>query len=75
MNVNKIDVLVVNEADLYGKNSRIRRNNPVEQEVLDTSLRIEDYKLCLPLQWTEYDQARTIIYTRNNLIVTQVKHD
>ena len=73
MKSNKIDVLVMNEADLHGDKSRIMRSNPVNENVIKYNLNIEDYNLWMPNQWEKYEQARTIIYTRNHLIVNKVK--
>ena len=75
LNDNEIDALIVNESDIYGKDARIRRTNPYTEETLNTKLKIEKYNLWLPKQWCKHDQARTVIYTREHLSVTQVNYD
>ena len=48
---------------------------PVDDEILNPNLKIENYNLWMPKQWSKHDQARTIVYTRDHLSVSQVPHD
>ena len=73
MNMHEIDVMTINEADLYGVNARITRTNPVDDDVINLNLHIENYKLWIPDQWNVHKQARTIIYTKDHLNVQKVK--
>ena len=60
--------MTVNEADLYGKNARIIRANPIDDETINLNLHLEGYKLWLPNQWEAHSQARTIMYTKEDLM-------
>ena len=51
MNENKIDVMTINEADLFGKDARIMKAHPIDEETLKPNLHLEGYKVWLPRQW------------------------
>ena len=65
--------MVLNETDLHGEKSRIIRSNPVNDDIIKQNLNIEEYNLWMPNQWDKHDQARTLIYTKNHLIVNKIR--
>ena len=73
MNQHEVDVMIVNKADLHGPNSRILRTNPIDEDTLKLNLHLENYNFWLPNQWEAHGQARTIMYTKENLNVQKVK--
>ena len=73
LNSNKIDVIAVNEFELHGQLSRVQRATPVTNDTINHNLNMENFCMWLPNQWKTHQQARTVIYTRNNMTVNQVK--
>ena len=73
INSNEIYVLTINEADLHGHNSRVIRSTPIDDDTIDMNLNIEGFKLWMPTQWSKHNQARTIMYTREEIAATRVK--
>ena len=47
----------------------------MSENTMNMNLNIEGYKLWMPNQWKRHDQARTIMYTKEELNVNQVKLD
>ena len=75
MNSNEIDVMTVNETDLYGMNARIIRAHHIDEDILRLNLHLEGYRLWLPRQWEAHNQARVVMYTKEELNVQKVKLD
>ena len=67
----QLDVFGIFESDLHGPNSRYRRAKPLTESKLREILHIEGYRIILPNSWLMYDQARIIVYVREELQIKE----
>ena len=69
---NNLDILIVAEAGLHGRKSRIIRSYPVTSTIIRTALRIPGFQILLPESWELHETARLIMYVSDNIQVKQV---
>ena len=66
-----LHLLCLVEAGLHGPASRIRRKNPITTQGIMNNLQIEGYRIILPKTWQYHNQARIILFAKDDLKVTE----
>ena len=66
-----LHLLCLVEAGLHGPASRIRRTNPITTQGIMSNLQIEGYRIILPKTWQYHNQARIILFAKDDLKVTE----
>ena len=67
LNKHNLHILGLVETDLHGEKSRIWRNKPLTTEEIMRNLKIENYKIILPQSWYTHQQARVIVYVKDDV--------
>ena len=66
-----LHLLCLVESGLHGPASRIRRKNPITTQGILSNLQIEGYRIILPKTWQYNNQARLILFAKDDLKVTE----
>ena len=66
-----LHLLCLVEAGLHGPASRVRRKNPITTEGIMNNLQIEGYRIILPKTWQYHNQARIILFAKDDIKVTE----
>ena len=66
-----LHLLCLVESGLHGPASRIRRRNPITTQGILSNLQIEGYRIILPKTWQHLNQAKLILFAKNDLKVTE----
>ena len=66
-----LHLLCLVESGLHGPASRIRRRNPITTQGILSNLQIEGYRIILPKTWQYHNQARIILFAKDDLKVTK----
>ena len=69
----QLHVFGIIEADLHGPKSRIYRRNPLTTSDVHDKLQIDGYFILLPQSWYSFDQARILIYVREDVKIKEIK--
>ena len=69
----QLHVFGIIEADLHGPKSRIYRRNPLTTSDVHDKLQIDGYFILLPQSWYIFDQARILIYVREDVKIKEIK--
>ena len=68
----RLHILGVIEADLHGHQSRIFRKNPLSTNDIHEKLKIDGYHIILPQSWYIHNQARVLMYVREDVKVQMI---
>ena len=66
-----LHLLCLVETGLHGPASRIIRRNSITTQGILSSLQIEGYRIILPKTWQYHNQARLILFAKDDLKVTE----
>ena len=61
------------ESDLHWPTSRIGRPHPLSTLDIDNKLPIDSYRINVPQTWYHHDQARLIMYVREDIKIYEVR--
>ena len=63
------------EADLHGPLSRVYRRNPLTTADIHDKLKVDGYQIILPQTWYIHDQARIVMYVREDVNFQEIKRN